>query len=33
MVEENHLPNCEQIVLPHVDAAHNLARWLNPQSG
>jgi RNA polymerase sigma-70 factor (ECF subfamily) len=28
MVEENHLPNFDQLILPHLDAAHNLARWL-----
>jgi RNA polymerase sigma factor (sigma-70 family) len=25
---ENHIPNFEQVVLPHLDAAYNLARWL-----
>jgi RNA polymerase sigma-70 factor (ECF subfamily) len=24
----SHLPNFEQVVLPHLDAAYNLARWL-----
>jgi RNA polymerase sigma-70 factor (ECF subfamily) len=28
MLEENNLPNFEQTVLPHLDAAYNLARWL-----
>jgi RNA polymerase sigma-70 factor (ECF subfamily) len=28
MLEHNHLPNFEQDVLPHLDAAYNLARWL-----
>jgi RNA polymerase sigma factor (sigma-70 family) len=30
---ENHIPDFEQVVLPHLDAAYNLARWLtrNPQ--
>jgi RNA polymerase sigma-70 factor, ECF subfamily len=28
MLEPNHLPNFEQTVLPHLDAAYNLARWL-----
>jgi RNA polymerase sigma-70 factor (ECF subfamily) len=28
MVEQNDLPNFEQVVLPHLDAAYNLARWL-----
>ena len=28
MIEQNHLPNFEQAVLPHRDAANNLARWL-----
>jgi RNA polymerase sigma-70 factor, ECF subfamily len=28
MFEHNHLPTFEQAVLPHLDAAYNLARWL-----
>jgi len=28
MFEHNHLPSFEQAVLPHLDAAYNLARWL-----
>jgi RNA polymerase sigma-70 factor, ECF subfamily len=28
MLENNHLPNFEQDVPPHLDAAYNLARWL-----
>jgi RNA polymerase sigma-70 factor (ECF subfamily) len=28
MPEHNHLPSFEQTVLPHLDAAYNLARWL-----
>jgi RNA polymerase sigma-70 factor (ECF subfamily) len=28
MLEHNHLPNFEQAVLPYLDAAYNLARWL-----
>src|ERR1700756_3726025 len=28
MPEQNPPPNFEQAVLPHLDAAHNLARWL-----
>jgi RNA polymerase sigma-70 factor (ECF subfamily) len=33
MLEHNDLPNFEQAVLPHLDAAYNLAHWLvrNPQ--
>jgi RNA polymerase sigma-70 factor, ECF subfamily len=33
MHEHNDLPDFEQAVLPHLDAAYNLARWLvrNPQ--
>jgi RNA polymerase sigma factor (sigma-70 family) len=27
-VLENQIPNFEQVVLPHLDAAYNLARWL-----
>jgi hypothetical protein len=26
--EHNDVPNFEQAVLPHLDAAYNLARWL-----
>src|ERR1700726_658772 len=28
MFERNQLPNFDQDVLPHIDAAYNLARWL-----
>lgn len=28
MKEENKFPNFEKVVLPHLDAAYNLARWL-----
>jgi len=28
MIEHNQLPSFEQAVLPHLDAAYNLARWL-----
>ena len=28
MFEHNHVANFEQAVLPHLDAAYNLARWL-----
>jgi RNA polymerase sigma-70 factor, ECF subfamily len=28
MLEQNQFPNFEQDVLPHLDAAYNLARWL-----
>ena len=29
MIDNNDLPNFEQAVLPHLDAAYNLARWLS----
>jgi len=28
MLEHNDLPSFEQVILPHLDAAYNLARWL-----
>jgi len=28
MLEHDHLPNFNQVVLPHLGAAYNLARWL-----
>jgi RNA polymerase sigma-70 factor, ECF subfamily len=28
MLDQNHLPHFQQEVLPHLDAAYNLARWL-----
>jgi RNA polymerase sigma-70 factor, ECF subfamily len=28
MLESDHLPNFEQTILQHLDAAYNLARWL-----
>src|SRR3984957_4335298 len=28
MLEQDYLPNFERTVLPHLDAAYNLARWL-----
>ena len=28
MLEHDHFPNFEQVILPHLDAAYNLARWL-----
>ena len=28
MPDQNHLPSFEQAVLPHLNAAYNLARWL-----
>jgi len=31
MSEHNQIPNFEQDVLPHLDAAYNLARWLTRQ--
>ena len=27
MLDHNHLPNFEEAVLPHLDAAYNFARW------
>jgi RNA polymerase sigma factor (sigma-70 family) len=35
MLEHEELANFEAVVLPHLDAAYNLARWLtrNPQDG
>jgi RNA polymerase sigma factor (sigma-70 family) len=32
MLEPNNLSSFEQAVLPHLDAAHNLARWLTRNS-
>lgn len=28
MLDHNHIPSFEQALLPHLDAAYNLARWL-----
>ncbi len=28
MLEHDHLPNFKHIILPHLEAAYNLARWL-----
>jgi len=28
MIEHNDPPSFEEAILPHLDAAHNLARWL-----